>query len=84
MLTHAVKEFRDNQDIKKSFLYHENRRSVHCTYKCLQLLLIKTASVGPIELKYTYVLSIIMDNTVYIWFEHIHSLIFYIVSGVII
>lgn len=83
MLTHAVKEFPDKHDIKKRFLYHENRRSVHCTYKCLQLLLIKT-TVGPIELKYTYVLSIQMDNTVYIWFEHIHPLIFYIVSGVII
>lgn len=54
MLTHTVKEFPDKQDAKKSFLYLEKRRSVHCTYKCLQLLLIKT-TVGPIELKYTYV-----------------------------
>lgn len=79
MLTHAVKEFPDKQDAKKSFLYHEKRRSVHCTYKCLQLLLIKTTTVGPIELKYIYVLSIKMNSTLEIWFEHIHSLIFYIV-----
>lgn len=84
MLTHAVKEFPDKLDTKKCFLYHEKRRSVHCTYKCLQLLLSKTTTVGPIELKYTYVLSIAMDSTVYIWFEHIHYLIFYIISGVII
>lgn len=63
MLTHAVKEFPDKHDIMKSFLYHENRRRVHCTYKSVQLLLIKTTTVGPIEHKYTYVLSINMDYT---------------------
>lgn len=84
MLTHAVKKCPDKQDTKKSFLSHEKRRSVYCTYKCLQFLLIKTTTVGPIELKYTYVLSIKIDNIVDIFFEHFHSLLFYIVSGVII